>query len=73
MGYTSFEKMPVWKKAYDLALEIWSLTDNFPKEDLYSLVSQIRRSALSISANIAEGFGRHHSLDKVLIINYIIK
>ena len=63
--YDKFEKMTVWQKARILVLEMWKITSGFPSEDLYTLVSQIRRSALSVSANIAEGFGRQHSLDKV--------
>ncbi|MFH0888253.1 MAG: four helix bundle protein [Planctomycetota bacterium] len=63
--YDTFEAMPVWQKAHTVVLKIWELTAAFPSEELYILVSQIRRSVLSISANIAEGFGRHHALDKI--------
>ena len=62
--YKTFEDLSVWRKAKDLVLEIYRCTKSFPKEELYSLTSQIRRSALSITANIAEGFGRYHYLDK---------
>lgn len=51
----SYKKLIVWQRAIELATEIYSLTNNFPKEELYSLTSQMRRSAISISSNIAEG------------------
>lgn len=62
--YKTFEDLSVWRKAKDLVLRIYHCTKSFPKEELYNLTSQIRRSALSITANIAEGFGRYHYLDK---------
>lgn len=65
MGYKSFEEMPVWKKAMDLADSIFSLTEKLPKKEDYGLTSQIRRSSLSVSGNIAEGFGRQHTKDKL--------
>ena len=49
----------VWKKAMDLAAQVYSLTAKFPKEELYGLTLQIRRSAVSIPSNIAEGAARH--------------
>jgi len=64
MRYKSFEEMPVWQKAHKLVIKLWKRTEIFPKEDTYTLARQLRNSVLSISANIAEGFGRHHSLDK---------
>ena len=63
--YRSFEEMPVWKKAMDLAQQIFALTEGLPKKEDYGLTSQIRRSALSVSGNLAEGFGRHHTKDKM--------
>ena len=63
--YKTFEDMPVWKKAMDLAVRIFELTEKLPKKEDYGLTSQIRRSALSVSANIAEAFGRKHTLDKL--------
>ena len=53
-----FRKMQVWHKGHKLALEIYTLTAKFPKEELYGLSSQIRRAAVSIPTNIAEGCGR---------------
>jgi four helix bundle protein len=49
----------VWRKAMDLAAQIYSLTLQFPKEELYGLTSQARRSTVSIPSNIAEGTARH--------------
>jgi len=63
--YKSFEDMPVWKKAMDLGVQVFSLTEALPKKEDYGLISQIRRSALSVSGNIAEGFGRKHTKDKL--------
>ena len=57
--------MPVWQKAMDLAVKIFQLTENLPRKEDYGLVSQIRRSALSISGNLSEGFGRKHTKDKL--------
>jgi four helix bundle protein len=63
--YRTFEEMPVWKKAMDLAQQVFALTEGLPKKEDYGLTSQIRRSALSVSGNLAEGFGRHHTKDKI--------
>ena len=65
MGYKSFEEMPVWQKAMDLAVDIFNLTEKLPKKEDFGLTSQIRRSALSISGNIAEGYGRKHTKNKL--------
>ncbi|OGU00361.1 MAG: four helix bundle protein [Geobacteraceae bacterium GWB2_52_12] len=63
--YRSFRDMPVWQLAMEIAVKVHALTDSLPRKEDYGLTSQIRRSALSISANIAEGFGRKHVLDKI--------
>jgi len=65
MAYGSFREMPVWQKAMDVAETLHSLTDALPKKEDYGFTSQIRRAALSISANIAEAYGRKHILDKI--------
>ena len=54
-----FQKIQVWEKAHTLTLCLYKITSSFPKEELYGLTSQIRRSAASIFANIAEGSGRN--------------
>ena len=53
-----FREIKVWAKAHNLTLEIYKTTSRFPREELYSITSQIRRASSSIPANIAEGFGR---------------
>ena len=55
---TRFEDMTVWQESQDLAVLIYKLTRNFPPEEKYGITSQLQRAASSISANIAEGFGR---------------
>ena len=49
--YKTFEDMPVWQKAMDLAVSIFEITEKLPKKEDYGLTSQIRRSAFSVSAN----------------------
>ena len=53
-----FRDLKVWTKAHQLALECYTLTSNFPKHEIFGIVSQIRRAASSVGANIAEGCGR---------------
>ena len=53
-----FKELKVWAKAHELTVSIYSLTRAFPKDEIYGLTSQVRRSASSIGANIAEGCGR---------------
>lgn len=54
----NYKELLVWKKAHEMTLEIYTATGGFPREELYGLTSQLRRSAASIGANIAEGSGR---------------
>jgi four helix bundle protein len=54
----NYKELKVWQKAYQLCVEIYKITQSFPKEERYGLTSQIRRSAVSIPSNIAEGYGR---------------
>ena len=53
-----FSDLTVWQKAHELTLATYRLTEKFPRSEQYGIVSQLRRSAASVSANIAEGFGR---------------
>lgn len=53
-----FRKLDVWQRAHRLTLALYKVTRRFPKEELYGLTSQIRRSAASVCANLAEGCGR---------------
>ena len=65
----SFLDLSVWKKAHSLVLDIYSMTKEFPKDELYGLTSQLRRAAVSIPANIAEGFGRFSKIEKMRFFN----
>lgn len=58
MKIRSYENLIVWQKAISLVLEIYKLTENFPREEIYGLTSQMRRSSVSIPSNIAEGSRR---------------
>ena len=53
-----FHDLVVWKKAIDLTVCIYKLTQSFPKEEMYGLTSQMRRASVSVASNIAEGRGR---------------
>ncbi len=59
----TYENLDAWKKAVDLAVKIYDLTRNFPKEEIYGISSQIRRAVISISSNLAEGAGRESKKD----------
>ncbi len=63
--YKSFKDMPVWQQAMEIAENVHGLTKGVPRSEDLGFTSQIRRSALSISANIAEAYGRNHKLDKM--------
>lgn len=54
----SHKDLKVWQESMDLVVDVYTITKQFPKEELYALTSQMRRSALSIPSNIAEGAGR---------------
>ncbi len=60
-----FTQLEAWKKAMDLAQRIHTVTKEFPREEMYGVTSQMRRAAVSIAANIAEGFGRYTYADKM--------
>ena len=60
----TFEDLVVWKRAHALVLEIYRITRDYPKDEKFSLVSQMRRAAVSVAANIAEGFKKRTLRDK---------
>ena len=60
-----FSDLTTWQESHKVVLNIYELTRKFPKEELFCLTSQIRRSAISVTSNIAEGFGRNTFKDKV--------
>jgi four helix bundle protein len=65
----SFEDLLVWQKAHSFVLTVYRLTGTFPKHEIFGLTSQFRRAAVSIPANIAEGFRRRGTSDKARFYN----
>lgn len=61
----SFTDLNAWKEAHKLVILIYQITRQFPREELYSLTDQMRRAVISITSNIAEGFGRQTYKEKV--------
>ena len=64
-----FTDLTVWKKAHSFVLSVYRLSTDFPKSEIYGLTSQLRRASVSIPANIAEGFKRRSSAEKVRFMN----
>jgi len=64
-----FTDLTVWKKAHSFVLSVYRLTADFPKSEIYGLTSQLRRASVSIPANIAEGFKKRSSPEKVRFLN----
>lgn len=65
----NFKDLKVWVKSHEITLKIYSLTKGFPKEEIYTLTSQIRRCSSSIPANIAEGCGKNSNSDLGRFLN----
>jgi four helix bundle protein len=65
----SFSDLVVWQKAHQFVLSVYRLTATFPREETYGLAAQMRRAAVSIPANIAEGFRKRSKPDKVRFLN----
>ncbi|MDD5290643.1 MAG: four helix bundle protein [Patescibacteria group bacterium] len=61
----SFTDLVAWKEAHKLVISIYKITEEFPKNELFGITSQIRRCSVSVSSNIAEGFSRHSDLEKI--------
>jgi len=61
MKIKDYKDLQIWQKGIEIADKIYSVTEGFPKTELYCLISQMRRASISIPSNIAEGFARHHS------------
>ena len=59
MGTSSFRDLRLWQQAIELALSVYRSTDTFPKHELYGLAQQMRRAAVSVASNVAEGKGRN--------------
>lgn len=64
-----FEDVEIWKKSHAFVLKIYRLTENFPKHELFGLTSQLRRAAVSVPANFAEGFKKIGRADKLRFYN----
>ncbi len=64
-----FEQLLVWQKAHQFVLAVYVLTRSFPRSEIYGLSSQFRRAAVSIAANIAEGFRKRGIADKLRFLN----
>jgi four helix bundle protein len=64
----NFKELKVWQKAYSLCLDIYRFSRAFPKEEKFGLTSQVRRAAVSIPSNIAEGYGRKSTADYVRML-----
>ncbi len=60
----TFTDLKTWQEGHTLALLVYKCTKKFPREEIYSLVDQMRRAATSVTSNIAEGFGRHGYREK---------
>ena len=69
MKAKKFEDLIVWQKSHQFVLEIYKMTQHFPRQEVFGLVSQIRRSAVSVAANLAEGFKRKGKADKIRFFN----
>ncbi len=65
----TFEDLIVWQKAHAFVLAVYRYTESFPKSELYGLTAQLRRAAVSIAANIAEGFKKTGKMDKARFMN----
>jgi four helix bundle protein len=59
----NYQELKVWKKSHAFVLEVYQLTDQFPKSEVFGLVSQMRQSTISIAANLPEGCGKKGTLD----------
>lgn len=62
---TKFSDLDVWQEAHELVSLVYEVTNNFPKTEVFGLTSQLRRAAVSVTANIAEGFSRYHYKDRL--------
>jgi four helix bundle protein len=65
----SFEKLDVWKESRALTKEVYLITNDFPANEMYGLVTQIRRAAISVASNISEGSGRRHGKEQKQFYN----
>ena len=66
---SSFENLIMWQKMHKIVLDIYKMTNSFPKSELFGITGQIRRSAVSVAANIVEGFSKKGKADKLRFFN----
>lgn len=69
MATKTFQELIVWQKAHQFVLLVYKFTESFPKSEMYGLTSQFRRAAISIAANIAEGYKKKGKADKARFFN----
>ncbi|MDR3643168.1 MAG: four helix bundle protein [Candidatus Doudnabacteria bacterium] len=72
MPANSYKNLTAWIKAIELVQEIYVITDKFPKMELYILVNQMLRAAISVPSNIAEGYRRNHRLEYIQFLSIAI-
>jgi four helix bundle protein len=65
----TFEDLFVWQKAHEFVLAVYGMTEHFPKTEIFGLTAQLRRAAVSVAANIAEGFKKRGPADKLRFLN----
>ncbi len=66
---SNFKELECWQKAHEFVKEVYQVTKNFPEDELYGLTSQFRRAAVSIAANICEGYRKLSRADKLRFLN----
>jgi len=69
---STFRDLLIWQKAMALVTKVYKITKTFPKEELFGLTSQIRRSSISVPSNIAEGYGRESNNELLRFVNIAI-
>ncbi len=67
---TNYRELLVWQKAFGLVKDVYSLTGEFPAQEKYGLVAQLRRAAVSVPSNIAEGQARHSTREFILVVSH---
>ena len=65
----SYKDLLIWQKGIQIVKEVYLICENFPKDEIYGLQSQIKRSSISIPSNIAEGWGRNYTKNYVQFLN----
>ncbi len=66
--YKDFHELDIWKNGYNILMEVYNVTEQFPHNELYAITSQLRRSSNSVIANIAESHGRYSFKDKIRVL-----